>query len=137
MLKEKILKETLFCLFNTKGLVVDSVDKMSMAINSQGIIEIKIKNKTNWVLTGASFKAQFRPSGRIMLQEIDPPQLQAFEGELKLKIKFKSADKTGKCRLNVKMLFEDPIILVTGAPRSLKIVYKESILIKNIDIDIQ
>jgi hypothetical protein len=137
LLKEKFVKETLFCMFNNKGLVVDSIDKMNMATNSEKDIDININNMTNWVLSGARFKAEFRPRGRIKLIEIDPEQLQSFEGELKLNIKFKSADIAGKCMLTVKMLFKDPVNPIPGGRKSFKIVYKENILIKEIEINIK
>jgi hypothetical protein len=72
LLKEKFVKETLIYLFKKKGLGVDSIDKMNISQNSEERIEISIKNLTNWILSDARFTVEFRPRGRLKLQEIDP-----------------------------------------------------------------
>nr|WP_147664656.1 hypothetical protein [Candidatus Prometheoarchaeum syntrophicum]QEE17771.1 hypothetical protein DSAG12_03609 [Candidatus Prometheoarchaeum syntrophicum] len=137
LLEETFVKETMFCLFHTKGLIVESIDKMSMASNSEDAIEIRIKNLTPWKLTNARFKADFKPYIRMKLLEIVPTQVSSFTGEITLKLKFKSKETTGRCRLSVKLVFEDPVNPVPGAKKRFKMSYSESIIIKEIDINIQ
>ena len=104
----KFFQETLLYLLNSKGIVVDTDEFIELSRYSEKIIEILIQNKTDWILKNVELQAELTPQNRIKLQKIDPPRLQGFSGDLKLKIGIKSTDKAGKCRLSLKMSFEDP-----------------------------
>ena len=102
------LQEVLFYLLDSKGIIVDHENQIEIPPNSEKNLEMLIKNKTDWKLKDVKFQAEITPKNRVSLQKIDPPKLQEFLGDLKLEIHIKSTDKTGKCKLRIKISIEDP-----------------------------
>ncbi len=106
---KEFLEDVLFYLLISKGIIVDSEDLIELQPNTEKIIEISIQNRTDWILMDVEFQADLKPPNKLILQKIDPPKLLEFAGDLNLVTCIKSTDKTGKCRLTLKMSFEDPL----------------------------
>ena len=104
----EFFQETLSYLLNSKGLIVEAQNSLEIPPNTEKSIEIVIGNRTDCILKNVEFRADLQPPNRINFQKIDPPRLQAFSGDLDLTTYIKSADKTGKCKLILKISFEDP-----------------------------